>query len=128
MALRRSPLLAAALVLAVTIGGCGSSSTSSSTASTATAPTTSTTSTSAPALSGTAAAEAVEACKKEIAAQTTLPATAKAKLEAVCEKASKGDTAAVKKVAEEVCEEAINTSGLPAGTEREQALAACKGK
>jgi len=125
----RSPLLAAALALALVLGGCGSSSTSSSTASPAQSTASSTPSTSAaPALTGANAAEAVELCKKEIAAQTTLPASAKAKLEGVCNKASTGDSAAVKKAAEEVCEEVINTSPVPAGTDKEQALAACKGK
>ncbi len=129
MTLGRSPLLAAALALAVILGGCGSSSSSSSSASTSQSTASSTPSTSAAgALTGASAAEAVEVCKKEIAAQTTLPASAKAKLEGVCDKASKGDSAAVKKAAQEVCEEVINTSAVPAGAAKEEALAACKGK
>ncbi|HXR29030.1 MAG TPA: hypothetical protein VN772_05570 [Solirubrobacteraceae bacterium] len=65
------------------------------------------------------------ACKQAIAAQTTLPASAKSKLEAVCAKAASGDQAAVRKAAEEVCEEVIDKSAVPAGPAREQALKAC---
>jgi hypothetical protein len=73
-------------------------------------------------------AAAVAACKQAIQAQTTLPASAKSKLEAVCSKAASGDQAAVKKAAEEVCEEVVNRASPPAGAAREQALAACKSK
>ena len=129
MTLARSPLLAAALVLAAILGGCGSSSTSSSTATTAAAPASSTPSTAAaPALSGADAAQAFEECKKEIASQTKLPAFAKAELEGVCAKASKGETAAVNKSAQQICEQVINASSVPAGTTKEEALAACRGK
>ncbi|MBA3808512.1 MAG: hypothetical protein H0X28_09000 [Solirubrobacterales bacterium] len=73
-------------------------------------------------------AAAVATCKSQIEAQSTLPAGAKSKLEAVCEKAAKGDTAAVKVAAREVCEEVIKNSPVPAGAAQEQALAACKTK
>ena len=136
--IRRTPLLVIALVVAAILGGCGSSSSTTSTASTATTPaSTSTASTSTAStstgtsstpLTGAGAAEAVEFCKKEIQAQSTLPASAKAKLEAVCDKAAKGDSTAVKKAAQEVCEEVVNTSAIPSGSAREQALAACKAK
>jgi hypothetical protein len=127
--IRRTPLLVSALVVAAILGGCGSSSTTTSTASTATAPASTGAGTSStPALTGASAAQAIELCKKEIQAQSTLPATAKAKLEGVCDKAAKGDQAAVKKAAQEVCEEVINSSQLPAGSAKEQALAACKAK
>ena len=68
------------------------------------------------------------ACKQAIQAQTTLPKGAKEKLEGVCAKAAKGDQAAVKKAAQEVCEEVINKSVIPAGSAKEQALSACKQK
>jgi len=131
--IRRTPLLVTALVVAAILGGCGSSSSTSSTASTATTPaSTSTASTSSGTsgtpLTGASAAQAVELCKKEIQAQSTLPASAKAKLEAVCDKAAKGDSTAVKKAAQEVCEEVVNTSPIPSGSAKEQALAACKAK
>ena len=126
--IRRTPLLVVALVLAAILGGCGSSSnTTTSTASTAATPTSTGTS-STPALTGASAAQAVELCKKEIQAQATLPASSKAKLEAVCDKAASGDQAAVKKAAQEVCEEVVNSAQIPAGAAKEQALAACKAK
>jgi DNA transposition AAA+ family ATPase len=71
--------------------------------------------------------QAVETCKREIQAATTLPASSKSKLEAVCAKAAAGETTAVKNAVREVCEEAINKSSLPAAT-REPALAACRSK
>ncbi len=128
--IRRTPLLVVALVLAAILGGCGSSSnTTTSTASTAASPTSTSTGTSStPALTGASAAQAVELCKKEIQAQATLPASSKAKLEAVCDKAASGDQAAVKKAAQEVCEEVVNSAQIPAGAAKEQALAACKAK
>jgi predicted outer membrane protein len=99
--------LAVALLLGVLLAGCGGS------ASTSTAP--------------LAAAQAVETCKREIQAATTLTASSKSKLEAVCARAAAGDTTAVKKAVREVCEEAIKGSPLPAAA-KEQALAACKSR
>jgi hypothetical protein len=138
----RRPLtsLAVALAGAALIAGCGGGgSTTSSTSSTAAAskstptatsstPTTTSTPTTSSAPSGTAVQQAVVACKHAIQAQTTLPARAKGKLEAVCDKAAKGDTTAVRKVAQEVCSEVINSSAVPPGPAREQAIAACKSK
>ncbi len=136
---RRSSWLIGLFLCAVLIAGCGSSSsttssqsstpaatTSSTPAATTTSSTTSTTSSSAVPPANIAAA--VATCKSQIEAQSTLPAGAKSKLEAVCEKAAKGDTAAVKVAAREVCEEVIKNSPVPAGAAQEQALAACKTK
>jgi len=122
----RSSWLAALLLPAALIAGCGSSSSSSSSTSTPAASTTSTGGVSAVPPADVAAA--VAACKKEIQTQSTLPASAKTKLEGVCEKAAKGDGEAVKKAAREVCEEVIKNSPIPAGAAQEQALAACKAK
>lgn len=134
---RRSSWLIGLLLCAALIAGCGSSSSTTSsqsstpatTASTPAAATSSTTtSTSTSAVPAANVAAAVSACKSQIEAQSTLPAGAKSKLEAVCEKAAKGDTAAVKVAAREVCEEVIKNSAVPAGAAQEQALAACKSK
>ena len=136
---RRSSWLIGLFLCAALIAGCGSSSsTTSSQSSTpattsstpAAAATTSSTTTSTPSTAVPAGdvAAAVAACKSQIEAQSTLPAGAKSKLEAVCEKAAKGDTAAVKVAAREVCEEVIKNSAVPAGAAQEQALAACKSK
>jgi hypothetical protein len=129
----RSSWLVGVLACGALLAGCGSSSstssTQSSTAGTTAATTTSTATTSRPpALSGAALTQAVTLCKQQIKAQTTLPASAKAKLEGVCEKAAKGDSSSVKQVAREVCEEVVNSSKVPAGAAKEQALAACKAK
>jgi acyl-CoA synthetase (NDP forming) len=132
-----------AIVAGGLLAGCGSSSsTTSSSQSTstpaaasstpvstpATTPTTSTAPSTAPSVPPADLQAAVTACKQTIQAQKTLSAGAKSKLEAVCGKAAKGDTAAVKQAAREVCEEVIKTSPVPPGPARERALASCKGK
>jgi hypothetical protein len=133
-----------AIVAGGLLAGCGSSSsTTSSSQSTstpaavsstpaptspATTPTTSTAPSTAPSVPPADLQAAVAACKQTIQAQKTLSAGAKGKLESVCGKAAKGDTAAVKEAAREVCEEVIKTSPVPPGPARERALASCKGK
>jgi len=124
---RFSMFLAMVSCLAV-LAGCGSSSSSSSsTPATTTAAASSTSTPSIP--SGTPSSAqiqaAVEQCKTIIAAESKLPQGAKEKLEGACSKAAKGDTAAVKQAAREVCEEVINSSPLPAAA-KTQALPNCK--
>jgi len=123
----RSAWLAALVLSAALIAGCGSSSSSTST-STPAASTSSSSAGTPSAIPPADVAQAVEACKKEIQTQAALPASAKSKLEGVCEKAAKGDSESVKKAAREVCEEVIKNSPVPAGAAQEQALAACKAK
>jgi hypothetical protein len=119
--------LLAALIAGVLLAGCGSSSsTTSSAAPATTAAAATTSSTPSATITPVGGAAAVAACKQAIQAQTTLPAGAKSKLEAICAKAASGDQAAVRKAAQEVCEEVVNKSAVPAGAAREQALAACK--
>jgi hypothetical protein len=120
MNVRPSAWLLTALAAAVLLTGCGggSSSSSSTTAAPGSASTQST--------SGPASASAIAACKQAIKAQATLPAGAKGKLEGVCAKAASGDQAAVRKAAQEVCEEVIDKSAIPAGVARQNALKACK--
>jgi hypothetical protein len=136
MTRRRSSWLIGLFLCAALIAGCGSSSSTTSsqsstpaaTSSTPATTSTSTTSSSPSAVPPANVAAAVATCKAQIEAQSTLPAGAKTKLEGVCEKAAKGDTAAVKAAAREVCEEVIKNAALPAGAAQEQALAACKSK
>jgi hypothetical protein len=133
----RSTWLVGLLACGALITGCGSSSkptsssqsssSSSSPATTATTSSTPTTSSTNSSKSGTSLQAEIATCKHEIASQSTLPAGAKAKLEAVCGEAAKGNTAAVKKAAREVCEEVIDKSPVPA-SDKQQALAACKAK
>jgi peptidoglycan DL-endopeptidase CwlO len=136
---RRSSWLIGLFLCAALIAGCGSSSsttstqsstpaTTSSTPAAAATSTSTTTSTPSSAVPPANIAAAVAACKSQIEAQSTLPAKAKSKLEAVCEKAAKGDSSAVKVAAREICEEVIKNSSVPAGAAQEQALAACKKK
>lgn len=101
-----------ALLAAAVIAGCGG-----------TAPTA--TSAPAPEPASPAGAAAVAACRQAVAAQSSLPASTRAKLEGECEKAAGGDTAAVKKVAREVCEEAVRSAGVPAPL-LEKALGTCR--
>ena len=131
---RRLTLPAAALACVVLLAGCGSSNSSSTTStssssSSTSAPSSSQTSsatTSAPVAGSSDAKEAVSECKKIIQGDSKLPAGAKEKLEGACAEAAKGDTAAVKKAAREVCEEVIDRSGVPGGAAKEAALKACK--
>jgi hypothetical protein len=127
--------LAMTLTTGALLAGCGgggsSTTTSHSTSTPATstaapAPTSSTPATGAGAASGAAIQRAVAACKRTIQGEPSLSARAKSKLEAICGKAAKGDAAAVRKAAQEVCAEVINGSALPAGPERERAITACK--
>ncbi|HWD10205.1 MAG TPA: hypothetical protein VG366_00065 [Solirubrobacteraceae bacterium] len=135
---RRSSGLAGLLACGLLAAGCGSSSTTSGASSTPSATTAATTATggssttsSTPAAgtpSATKVAQAIAACKAEIKVQSTLPASAKAKLEGICSKVATGDKKAVQAVAREVCEEVIKGASLPAGASRNQALAACRAK
>jgi type IV pilus biogenesis protein CpaD/CtpE len=117
--------LLVALVSGALLAGCGSSSSSSSSS----APAATTSSTPAGGTSSSpAVAAAVAACKSGIQKASSLSASAKSKLEGVCEKAAHGDKQAVRKAAEEVCAEVVNSSPIPSGSAKEQALASCKQK
>lgn len=124
-----STWLLVVLVGGVLIAGCGSSSSSSSKSTPA--PTTSS-STSSSSQSGGASnpavAEAVARCKQGVQAAPTLSSSTKGKLEGICDKAANGDPEEVRKAAQEVCTEVVNASPLPAGSAKEQALAACKAR
>jgi hypothetical protein len=144
MIARRPPLLAAALLCAALIAGCGSSSSTTSTstpvapAATTTATTTITTATTTSAPSTSTAsttptspitsadlAAAVAECKAIAQKATTLSGSLKGKVEGICNKAAHGDVAAARAAANEVCIEVINASPIPEA-EKTQALAACK--
>ena len=119
--------LALPLLLGVLLAGCGGSGSTTTGQSTSAPSSSSSATSSTSATAPLATAQAVETCKREIQAATTLTASSKSKLEAVCAKAAAGNTTAVKKAVREVCEEAINSSPLPAAA-KEQALAACKSR
>ncbi len=140
-----STWLLVASVGGVLVAGCGSSSSSSSqtsstpaatTSATTTSPATTTTPTTTPSTTGgsdkggssgsQSGAAAVAQCKQGVQAATTLSASVKSKLLAICEKAGSGDPNAVRKAAQEVCAELINASPIPAGPAKEKALASCK--
>lgn len=129
-----------AVVVAVLLAGCGSSSSSSSssgssaataptssaaqTGSTATTPTSSTPTSTSPKLPGGAAA--VASCRHGVQSLPHLKQSIKEKLEEICQKAASGDVNAKRKAAQEACRELVNASPLPAGEARDRALAACK--
>ncbi len=126
--------LLAALVGGALLAGCGSSGSSSSSQSNSTPAATSSTPAGSAGTStsgtGTTAssggAVAVAACKQAIQEESSLPASAKHKLEGVCNKAASGNAAEVRKAAEEVCAEVVKSSSVPSGPAKEEALAACK--
>jgi hypothetical protein len=124
MTQRRSEWLIAALLCGALLAGCGSSTSGSTTTTTVTASSTSGPSSSSGA-AGIVDSVAVADCKKAIKAQTVLSANAKGKLEGVCEQAGKGNTAPLKKVEREICEEAVDKSTIP-GVGKAEAAAACR--
>jgi ABC-type Fe3+-hydroxamate transport system substrate-binding protein len=148
MARPLSASLLPALAVAVLLGGCGSSSSSSSssgssaatsstgqTGSTATTPTATTGSTSkTPTPTGTtgstskapAPASVIASCKRGVQSLPHLRQSTKERLEKICEKAASSDAVAKRKAAVEACRELVNASPLPAGKQRDRALAACK--
>lgn len=118
---RSRPAVLVALLCAALLAGCGGGSSTSSTT-----PRTGSTGASAATVPGGAAVKgAVAKCRQVIAAQRKLPPRAKAKLEGACAAAARGDTAAVKTAAREVCEEVIDAASLPASTKR-ATVAACR--
>jgi hypothetical protein len=138
MRARRSPSLLIVLACGALIAGCGSSGStdSSSTAATSStkAPSKSVQAAAASALARAASggavgaaklAQAVAACKTVIHTDPTLSATLKGKIEGICNKAASGNIAGARAAAKEVCLEIINGSPIPAGPDKQQALAAC---
>jgi thiamine biosynthesis lipoprotein ApbE len=123
-------LLLPALVSLALLAGCGSSSKSTS------APASTPTQTQSTAASGGAGAttsantsppanlaQAVQRCKQSVTAAPTLNASAKSKLESLCDQAAKGNTANLQKTAAQVCQQLIKSS-VPAA-EQATALANC---
>ncbi len=77
------------------------------------------------ATSSSQAGQQSAACKRTIQKQLKLSTSAKAELEAFCDKATSGNPAALQKVAQQACAVLVKAS-VPAGAARERALAACK--
>jgi hypothetical protein len=69
--------------------------------------------------------QAVAFCKKRVREQQG-PASSKAQLERLCEKAASTNPATIHEAARELCVAIVGSSGLT-GAAREQALARCKG-
>lgn len=68
----------------------------------------------------------VASCKSAIQAQTSIPASAKAKLEGICGKAASGSQEAIQAVAHEECIALVNATPLPNSVSKQRALALCK--
>jgi hypothetical protein len=134
--------LLVALAGGALLAGCGSSSSTSSTqtiltssqgtspATTASTPATTSSGSTTGAATTTATPKTPQqeatSCKQAVQAQKTLSPSAKAKLEAICEKGASGNAAAQHKAAQEACVELVNASHIPAGAARERALAICR--
>jgi hypothetical protein len=109
------------LVCGVLLAGCASSSSSTSGPSTGSEPGSS---------SGASGitSQAIAACKSAVKSEKTLSANAKRKLDGVCGQVAKGNTAPLKKIQREVCEETVENAGIPSGPAREKAVAVCRTK
>ncbi|HXW58069.1 MAG TPA: hypothetical protein VEJ23_01190 [Solirubrobacteraceae bacterium] len=81
---------------------------------------------STPAAQRAAGKHAVASCKGAIHAQTSIAASAKAKLEAICGKAASGTRQALETVAHEECVALVNATPLPNAAAKQRALAICK--
>jgi hypothetical protein len=68
--------------------------------------------------------QAVDACKKQIAAQPGISDDVKSDLNKICEKAASGDEQAVRDATKEVCTKLVEEN-VPDGPARDQALSAC---
>ena len=79
-----------------------------------------------PAQQKVAGKHAVASCKSAIQAQTSIPASAKGKLEAICGKAAAGSREALEKVAHEECVALVSATPLPNEAAKQRALAICK--
>ena len=110
--LKLSTWLVVALTAGALMAGCGSSGSTTTSSQTAVPP--------------VDAQQAVASCEKAVRSQHSISSSSKAQLEAICKKAGGGGQAGLKKVAEEVCIELLDASHVPAGSARDQALAACK--
>lgn len=108
-------------------GGSSSTPSTASTTSTASPPpgivSTGASGAGAPARQRVSGQRAVATCKSAIQAQTSIPASAKAKLEGICGKADKESAEAV---AHEECLALVNATPLPNGVAKQRALALCK--
>ncbi len=71
-------------------------------------------------------AQAVASCKSAIHSESSIPASAKTKLEGICEKASGGSKEELQKVAHEECIALVDATPLPNGAAKQRALAICK--
>jgi hypothetical protein len=134
--------LGVALVVGALVAGCGSSgnSTSSSpttapssaaggtSSSTPTATTSGSAAAAAPVTGGSVAQEAAKVCQHGIPAAASLPASVKAKLESICNLAAGGHLAAAREAARKACVQALSSPAVPAGPDKEKALAACRAK
>jgi hypothetical protein len=123
------PALIVVLATAALLAGCGGSGSSGSSSSTAstTVPTVSSPIKTTVPLKIPRTPENVADCKKGV--KRLLPklsATAKRKLEEVCEKSTSGDVQAKRAAAREACEAIVNSSKLPEGSAKQRALAGCK--
>jgi hypothetical protein len=122
-----STCLLIALLGGSLLAGCGKSSNATSSTATITTGSQASGGTTAPTSTSAASPQVVKQqvakCQQDVKAASQLSASAKAKLEASCEKAGASATAQ-RKVVHELCRELA--SRLPAGVARERALVICR--
>jgi hypothetical protein len=126
---KQFPALIVVLATAALLAGCGSSgssgsasSTASTSASTASSPIKTTVPLKVP-RTPTSVADCKSGVKRLL---SKLSATAKHKLEEVCEKSGSGDVQAKRAAAREACETIVKSSKLPEGAAKQRALTGCK--
>ena len=115
MMLKLSTWLLAALAAGALMAGCGSGSSTSSTSTVSSQ-------TAVPPAGGK---QLVASCEQAVRSQPGISSSAKAKLEATCKNAASGGQAGRQKVAHEVCIELLEAAHVPAGPDKDRALAAC---
>lgn len=133
----RTIALLLAVTGAITLGACGGSdkkdSSSSSGGGSTPAATTAQTSTDSGGGSSSsgntqvdaAVQAAIDSCKQSVSAAPNLKDDVKADLNNLCEKAASGNVEDAKKASKEVCLKIVDSSGVPDGTAKDQAKAAC---
>jgi hypothetical protein len=118
-----------AVAAVAVIAGCGSGG-STAGPQTTSAPTTSSPSTGATSIRTTTpsahAAAGIAQCRRVVEARPGLSTTVKGQLDELCQKAASENPIAVRQSAEQVCVDLVNSSTIPAGVSKSQALAACK--
>jgi hypothetical protein len=116
----------AAVAAAGLVAGCGGGSATAGPQPPPTTPTTSAPSGTAGGRPAHPSAATIASCRSAAASRTGFSAKLKSQLAELCEKATTENPVQLRATAAALCTELVNSSGLPAGAEKSEALAACK--